>query len=173
MGSTASMKFGFVSPAQVDHERMFQLVRFQLAGFFYLMTFNEETELGKYWPGIYAPMGAVHRRDWGNTNIVSFSKTTASWDFKFGGGPTSNGYFQALIKRNGQHSVWSWAIEWNKQYRLYGFFGDEALIEQIDKTIEKNVFGPPIKDGDSVFRSRIEVPLQEGEDRFFVLDAKF
>lgn len=171
LSSDISAEFGLISPAQVDRNRMFQLARFQLAGFFYLMTFSEESKLGKYWEGVYAPIDAVHRRDWGNTNITSFSEATADWEMKFGGAPTSNGYFQALLKQNGQHSLWSWAIEWNKQHRLYGFFGDKALIKEADERLAKNILSAPIKDGDAVYRSRVDVPLRQDEDRFFAFDA--
>lgn len=170
-GQGASITFGFTSPAQVDQNRLFQLARFQLAGFFYLMTYSEEAGLGRYWEGVYAPMDSVPRRDWGNAHITSFSKETAKWVVKFGGAPTSNGYFQALIKQNGQQPLWCWAIEWNKQYRLYGFFGDEALIREVGETLAKNTMSPAVKDGDTTYRYRIEVPLQEGEDHFFAVNT--
>lgn len=98
LGTGMSMTFGLTAAPQADEKRMFHLALFQLAGFFYCMSYNYESQLGKCWPGAYMPLGALHKQDWGNPNIVSFAEQTADWTFRFGGA-TSNGYFQALIKR--------------------------------------------------------------------------
>ena len=168
LGKNVTLSFGFSSPPQVDPNRMFQLACFQLVGFFYLLTYCNEAKLGKCWVGVYAPIAAVPRSDWGNANITSFSNATSAWDMKIGGAPTSNGYYQFLIKKNGQNLLWSWAIEWNKQYRLYGFFGDKTLIQQVNGTLEKNILSSPIKNDDEVYHHRFEIPLQEDKDQFFV-----
>ena len=153
---------------QVDDRRMFQLARYQLAGFFYRMSYDEDAQAGKYWPSSFMPVEALRKQDWGNPLITSFASSTDGWLFRFGGTPTANGYFQALIKRLPDDILWSWALEWNKTTRFFGFFGDEKLGTEIISTLERPKMNPPIIDGEATYRARIENPLgKNSEDLFF------
>ncbi|MEE9313848.1 MAG: hypothetical protein V3V02_04290 [Rhizobiaceae bacterium] len=165
--SGVTMTFGVVAPPQADSDRLFQLARYQLAGFFYLMTYNTEERKGLHWPGGYMPVSGVRRSDWGNPQKTSFSAATANWSFCFGGAPTANGYYQALIKRHPSAPLWSWALEWNKMIRLYGFFGDEDLGKLVFSGFDQPKMTRPFVDGNTTYRMVTETPLTELDDDLF------
>jgi len=163
----ATISFGFKAPAQVDTSRLYQLARFQIAGFFFLLTYDEEKRQGYCWPGEFLPLGAVRRSDWGNPIKTGFSSATRNWDFRFGGGPTSSGYFQALIKKHPSETLWSWALEWNCNYRIFGFLGNRSEANKIISGFEPPQKSGPYSGEEAVFFSRKESPLLEDDDDFF------
>lgn len=163
----ATISFGFNAPAQVDTSRLYRLARYQIAGFFFLLTYDEEKRQGYCWPGEFMPLGAVRRTDWGNPIKTLFSSAVCNWEFRFGGGPTSNGYFQALIKKHPTEALWSWALEWNNNYRLFGFLGNRAEAEQIISGFEPLQKSGPYSDGEANCFISQETPLLEDSDDLF------
>lgn len=163
----ATMTFGFTAPPQVDEKRIFSLARYQLAGLFFLMTYKENECTGYYWPGIFMPINVLRKQDWGNLQKASFTSVTADWQFRFGGGALANGYFQALIKKHPKEPLWSWALEWNKTHRLYGFFGDETIATKIVKEFKSTPVKGPIIDGNTKYFTQMETPLASNKDDMF------
>ena len=163
----AIMTFGFTAPPQVDEKRIFSLARYQLAGLFFLMTYKEKECSGYYWPGVFMPINVLRKQDWGNPQKASFTSATADWQFRFGGGALANGYFQALIKKHPKEPLWSWALEWNKTHRLYGFFGDEKFAAKIIKKFDFPLVNRPIIDGKVKYFAREETPLPSNKDDMF------
>ena len=71
----ADLKVQMISPPQLDGQRAFRLAHYQLRGFFFMLTYDEEAERGYYWPGTFAPIDVAPRSDWGNELISSFSNS--------------------------------------------------------------------------------------------------
>lgn len=168
----AKMSFSFSAPPQVENDRMFALARYQLAGFFFMITYKKDKEMGVLWPGHYLPMGVVRRQDWGNKTKASFSQATKDWSLRFAAG-TSSGYYCALIKKHPAHELWSWALEWNQNFRLFGFFGDKELAKKIvsDFAVPKRE-GPFSGPDGSTFFATTEIALDEDQDVFFHVDEE-
>lgn len=163
----AKMSFKFSAPPQVDKDRVYELACYQLAGFFFMITYKEDKGMGVLWPGDYLPMEVVRKQDWGNVTKASFSQATKDWHPRFTA-DTANGYFRALIKKHPAHELWSWALEWNQNFRLFGFFGDKDLAEKVvsDFSVPKKQ-GPFPGTNGSPFYATTEIALDEDQDIFF------
>lgn len=171
LGGGASMSFNFTAPPQMESERIFELARMQLVGFFYMLTFQEDQKRGFYWVGRYAPLLEAIREDWGNPIHKWFMKYVLEWEprFMFIG---ADGFFKATIRRSPRAEVWSWGLEWNQNYRLVGFFGNESEIQEISKEMPpldiKHVADLP----NGYIRMRSNIPLNEEEDVLFKYDVQ-
>src|SRR5664280_345077 len=51
LGSNVTLTARMTSPPQIDHTRAFDLARLQLRAFYYRLTYDSTTKLGKHWPG--------------------------------------------------------------------------------------------------------------------------
>lgn len=162
----AEISFGMVAPPQIDGGRVFQLARLQLMAFFYLITYDRTTRRGGFWPGSCTPINDANLRDWGNQHQRWFMHAVSGWDDRFVG-VTANGFFKVAIRRNPNAECWAWALEWNKSYRVIGFFGAFQPIEEFARTLPP-VVGPPIgSDSESVWTMREEMPLDDQDDILF------
>ena len=77
-----------------------------------------------------------------------------------------------MIRKHPNAACWSWAIEFNKNYRVVGFFGSREATQEIFDTFEKlKVAAMKTTDG-SFLHYRYDVKLQKEEDVLFewVLD---
>ena len=164
----ADFSIGFRAPPQADDERMFRLACYQLQGFHYLLTSDEEKNQGYGWRGSIAPLDAVRRSDWGNPLIVSFAKIVEDWHMRLTT-HTASGYFRALIKKGPSAEVWSWALEWNKNYRVFGLYGDNNVLDTL-----KSPLASAFADMELLWqyhlpnqRIRPELPHDEASDLFF------
>ena len=163
----AEISFSFVSPAQPDERRMYALARFQLAGFFYLLTFDDETRLGFCWPGVFAPIVFARKEDWGNPQLRWIEDATATWDYRLQA-ITAEGFYKAWIRKQpGDAAIWAWAIEWNLGVRLAGFFGEEEPIRQILRDLPQLDMITICDRPEQRLRMRPEFPLAEHEDTLF------
>ena len=163
------MSFDLVSPPQIDIARLYQLARMQIMAFFYLITYNRETNKGGFWPGEFCPLSAVQHSDWGNTLHKTFMEKVYLWELKWIGN-TADGFFKSIIKRNPSEKCWSWALEWNNNYRLVGFFGEWGYIQEISQSFPSEKMETMTNDGKPVFRVRKEESLQEDGDLLFSWD---
>lgn len=68
------------------------------------------------------------------------------------------------IRRNPDAACWSWALEWNHNLRIIGFFGDE---EAAAETIRSFRIPQSNAIGDSGLNIRLEVPLEDEQDSLF------
>lgn len=175
LGAGASWTAGLRSAPQLDRDKAFQLARYHLAGFFFFITYDDARRRGGFWPGGFYPVSVVQKSDWGNAQIIGFAKRVSGWlpRLHLDG---ADGYFKAVIRREHDSELWSWALEWNRSYRLFGFFGDyDAAVQVADdlpklqmKVAERGV--DPVR-GRFETRYREEVPLGDGEDELFAVDV--
>ena len=161
-GQMVTATVNFVGPPHVDKERVFRLACFQLMGFFYWITFDATRRRGGFWPGGFSPVMAAARSDWGNPVHRAFMDAVVQWEPRVLG-TTADGFYKIAIRRFPNEDLWSWALEWNKNLRVVGFFGDIQTAQQIASTFPKLEFRV-VGEGMSM---REEVPLNESEDRLF------
>ena len=163
----AAITLNMVAPPQIDQERIFHLARMQMMGFFYFITYNQETKRGGFWPEGFYMISEAHHRDWGNSLHRSFMNLVVSWEPRWVVN-TAEGYFKSIIRRHPNAMCWSWALEWNKNYRMVGFFGDKSAAKELIDGFEKpSMSTSQVKDDASIsFRS--DVPLDENNDHLFL-----
>lgn len=164
----ATFKFNMVSPPQIESNRVYELARLQMMAFFYFITFNKETRRGGFWPVGFHPLSEAHHGDWGNSLHKSFMAAVVKWEPRWVGN-TAEGFFRSIIRRHPSAECWSWAIEWNKNYRVIGFFGGRDAAQELVNGFElPNMTA--IKTGENShisFRSDVKLPE---EDLLFVWD---
>jgi hypothetical protein len=159
--------FGLISPPQADRERVFQLAQLQVMAFFYMVTFDQATRRGGYWPGGFFPVLEAGHRDWGNVVHRSFMDAVVSWEPRVLAG-TADGFFKIAMRRHPLADCWSWALEWNRQYRVVGFCGDRAAAEAVFATFPKLEMATISQGPDHFVRSRVEKPLAEADDKLLL-----
>jgi len=164
----ATLKFQLSSPPQFDNERAFKLAWYQIAGFFFFLTYKDELGIGYHWPGSFTPIDALQKNDWANPQVTSFSAAVKDWDLRLAGGEIARGYYCVLIKKCPDATLWSWAVEWNKTTRLFGFLGGESETEIILSKLTTPLWGPWIEQpaGNNI-RYRSECPLNADDDDLF------
>jgi hypothetical protein len=161
-----TMSFGMVAPPQIDEGRVFQLARLQLMAFFYLITYESSTKLGGFWPGSCSPLNKAHLRDWGNQDQRWFMSAVCGWEDRLVV-TTANGFFRVAIRRNPKAACWAWALEWNKSYRVIGFFGESEPIRDLVGKVSALQWHSIGSDSESVWMSREDVPLDSQDDILF------
>lgn len=170
--SQASFTVNMVAGAQIEPKRAFALARFHIAAFFYFITYQKQQRVGGFWEGVFAPIALVPRGDWGNEQLLGFQDLIETWRWRLHA-IGADSYFKAIIKKPRNHdSVWAWALEWNKNHRVFGFFGEEDACSGIYadlpvlqmQTVERRV-DPKV--GSVVTRFREQVPLPSGRDKLF------
>ncbi len=163
-----SLHIDAVAPPQVDTARASKLARMQVGALFYWITYDQSTRRGGFWPGGFYTVLAGYRDDWGNTLFRGFMTTVASWEPRVLA-TAADAYFRVAIRRHPSAACWSWALEWNSNMRLVGFFGEEpvarALFEDLPKLVVKN-FPTSATSG---FRIREEVSISPEDDLMFSL----
>ena len=167
-----SLSFDGVGPPQPDEGRAYELARMQLSGLFYWITFNPHTRRGGFWLGGFHPVHAVLRRDWGHVVQRAFADAVQSWEPRVLVTQVAGGFFRAVIRRHPKEVCWAWALEWNQNYRLLGFFGEESPARAV-----VGAFPVPtsatLAQGESRFvKMRREVELLEDEDLLFHCTAE-
>ena len=61
--------FNIVAAPQADSQRLANLARFHVQGFYYLITYEKESKIGLHFPGIFVPVMEARRADWGNARM--------------------------------------------------------------------------------------------------------
>jgi hypothetical protein len=166
--SGVTIAFSLSSPPQISDDRAFALAHFHLAAFFYFITFNADTKLGGFWPGAFLPLMQTRQQDWGNKRQLKFMELISSWPMRFIG-ETAESFFKIVIRRHPTSECWAWALEWNRNIRVIGFFGDRSKAQEIVDTLpvlEFHYIHPSEADPHS-YRSRQEVPLSPSDDILF------
>lgn len=161
------MKFSFTHPAQCDDARLFQLARLQLAGFFSMLTWQDDQQRGFYWPGAYMPIVVVRKEDWGNPLLSWVEQTAANWELRLFA-IAADGFYKVWIKRRpGDPAVWAWALEWNRNFRLAGFFGEEEALRELADQAPRLEVETLHESSNSFSRFRRETPVAEADDDLF------
>lgn len=171
-----SISFKCTGSPQIPQDRAFLLAHFQMTAFFYWITYQAEPKRGHFWPGGFAPIALVRRRDWGNDQIVGFQELISKWPYRRHM-ICADAYFKAIIRRSPREDppLWAWALEWNRSHRVIGFFGDmtaaQAAFDKLPalkkKIIERGVHP---KKRPFVTRCIEGVPLVEDRDYLFGYD---
>ena len=158
----------FAGPPQMDERRACALARFQMVGFFYMLTYDTVTNRGHWWTGGFFPLHGAIKSDWGNPIHRHFMQQVEKWDYRLIVS-TADGYFRVAIRKHPTEKCWSWAVEWNNSYRLVGFFGDEkvalALIDQMPRLQLHSL----MENGRDWIRVHAETPISEKEDLLFAV----
>ena len=162
-----SVSFTMVGPPQASQERQFELARLQLMAFFFHLTYDKAQERGFYWKGDFRPVIAVRKADWGHPYFKWFEEVSAKGVVNYQV-CTANGFYKMWIKEIHTRDMHAWAIEWNKNIRLIGFFGDNALIEKLAETMPEVPMRDFYRDGRIRRRMRLQVPM-EGPDTLFAM----
>jgi len=130
MAPGCEITFELISPPQIDRERAFELARLHVIAFFYMVTFDPSSGRGGYWPGGFFSVLEAGHRDWGNAVHRAFMDAVYGWEPRVLA-VTADGFFKIAIRRRPSADCWSWAVEWNRQYRVVGFCGDRAAAESV------------------------------------------
>ncbi|MXY08238.1 MAG: HNH endonuclease [Rhodothermaceae bacterium] len=163
LGKVGTISVDFVAPPQVRQERLFCLARFQLMGFFYWITFDESSRCGGFWTGGFWTVQAVRRSDWGNQVQRAFMDAVVQWEPRVLG-CTADEFYKVAMKRHPDADCWSWALEWNKSFRLVGFFGNHQAAKDVVSRFPRLEFHKVVQG----WSFRRETPLDESKDRLFI-----
>ena len=162
-----SLKLNMISPPQIERDRLYELARLQMMAFFYFVTFSKETKRGGFWPEGFHPLSETHHDDWGNALQKSFMAAVVKWEPRWIGN-TADGYFRSIIRRAPKAECWSWAVEWNKNYRVIGFFGNKAVAQELVSGFYVPKMTTIKMDENSFVSFRRDVKLSEEEDLLFL-----
>lgn len=165
-GPGAWIKAEFTAPPQIDRERLFHLARLQIRAFFYLLTYDKSRKTGKFWhDGCYL-VEHVIRADWGNALIRRFADAVRTWEPRFIA-TGADGFFRVAIRRHPTAGCFSWALEWNQNYRIVGFFGDRQVAQDIVNSLPALEAHTIAEGGGNYVRYRQNVALKNEDDRLF------
>lgn len=165
-GSGGEMTFTLTAPPQVDSLRLFELARLHLVAFFYWITYNEPTKRGGYWLGEYMPIIEVIRADWGNPVHRAFMSAVLDWEPRVLA-TTADGHFKIVIRRHPDAICWSWALEWNHNYRIIGFFGERKPTEELMQSFPSLNLTTVAQGQNGWLRFRTNATLPDDEDTLF------
>ena len=158
----AKLSFGFVAPPQIDDSRVDALAEYHITALFYLLTYDAESQRGRFWTEGFEVIHSARSPDWGNPIHVGFSSSVKSWPSWFKGS-LARGYFKALIRKKPDEDIFAWALEWNKTMRVIGVFGETQLtIPFID-----NLPNLEFVQVSATRHYRRETPLDPKEDYLF------
>ena len=161
--SSLHVKFGFVSPPQLNETRVHELACMHLRGFFYFMSYNKTLKRGSFLPGSIGHVFRANLPDWGNPLLRGFADLTRNWSPQLDC-VCAGGFFKIAMKLElAEAALWSFAIEWNKRHRLVGFFGDLDRAQELVNLLPDLEW----KQWDSNTRYRLEVPLAPEDDTLF------
>jgi hypothetical protein len=161
------MRFNLWGPPQVDRDRVRQLAWCQLRAIFYWLTYDETTRRGGFWQGPFCQLLESMKADWGNPVHLSFMRVVSKWEPRLVSSTVAQGFFKVAIRRHPSASCWSWALEWNHNLRVVGFFGDSEAYKRVAAGLSKlELQQVPTSDGQKL-AVRTGVPLSEGDDLLF------
>jgi hypothetical protein len=162
--------FNMTGPPQADSNRVFRLAMHHVQAFFYLITYRQDAQTGERMPGAFVPVMDVRRTDWGNPVMRGFMSATRNWRRRVMA-IAADQFFKLSIRRHPENApLWAWAVEWNRNFRVVGFFGEQALVKSaIDVLPRLRAHGTSMEDG-SWIRYRVEEALPDSEDHLFFDD---
>lgn len=165
---TPGVKMGvsFTGPPELDPLRAARLAQLQITAFCYLTTFNQTTLSGQFCRGGFSVLNGTMRSDWGNESQLDFAQLTEGWSPCLYSS-TADGYFKVIIRRHSE-GCRSWALEWNRNFRILGFMGDSALIDQLTVPLRRPEYhaSPSTAPGEQ-YRIRQERPIGDADDLLF------
>lgn len=163
LGQGASMSFKFTGPPQADRNRVFDLARLQIMGFFYWITFDQESRRGHFWRGGFYPVLEANHSDWGNPVHRAFADAVVEWEPRVFA-INADGFYRIALRKHPEADCWSWALEWNHAMRVIGFCGDRRAVQDVAAAFPKLEAQTISQGPEAILRSRVETPLGEDED---------
>lgn len=160
------LSYELTGPPQIADDRLFALARLQLMALFYLITYNENSQVGGFWQGSFYPIIATPKSDWGNLMYKEFMNRTVNWQSKLLT-MTAEGYYKAMIKRHPEEELWAWAVEWNKNYRAIGLFGKIKPAETFMLRFPERNMHTIYQSKSEHFRIGFETTLAPDDDSLF------
>lgn len=101
--------------------------------------------------------------------MVGFTRAIESWDCRF---------FKLITRKHPSVEIWAWALEWNHNRRLIGFFGErepaQAIYDSLPKLKARTVYQAP----NEFLAYGTEVPPERGRrypllgQRWRIADAR-
>ena len=79
-------------------------------------------------------------------------------------GCTADEFYKVAMKRHPDADCWSWALEWNKSFRLVGFFGNHQAAKDVVSRFPRLEFHIVVLG----WSFRRETPLDESKDSLFI-----
>lgn len=164
-----TLRTSFIGAPQLSEDAAFHLAWHHVAAFFYMITFKRDTKLGRRWAGEFVPLSVVRESDWGNSLMRSFQDLVEPWEHRVHG-VAASGYFGVCIRKSPDpRELWSWALEWNRTYRLIGFIGNEEAARDAAHSLvwprkHTRQAGP-----NSSESFRLEERMSNAEDKLFLL----
>ena len=162
----ASIAFSLRAQPQLDEERIFELAYYQICAFHFFLTYNHISREGYRWIGKFMSVQALMRSDWGNPVAAAFASLVADWPYRLHAN-TAEGYLRVLIKKHPEEAVWSWALQWNKNWRVFGFYGDETVRMRLAAALVPGQAALTWNALPEGWRSRREIPLDDAGDKIF------
>lgn len=166
----ATLTFNFIGSAQVDEKRLFRLAHYQFQGFFYWITYDESARKGGFTPGVFYPLLAVRREDWGASRMRWFMDLTRDWDERVHA-VAADGFYKLMIRKSPDALVWCWATEWNHTHRIAGLAGEEAAIQALIADLPAQPMKIARQNETERIRMRSEVSLPEEADDLFTVST--
>ena len=80
---------------------------------------------------------------------------------------TAKDHFSATIRKHPSFDLWSWAVEWNKSYRIVGFFGQEIPAREALAALPSLEITSIAESETRWVRYRVDTPLKAEEDMLF------
>jgi hypothetical protein len=167
LGPGLTLQVHGIAAPQLDLRFAFQLAAFQVAGFFYYVTFDDRTRVGMIPLGDFEPAGIAVKSDWGNPRFRGFQDSIRSWRPVFYG-TTAKDFFKIVIREAPGQDVAAWALEWNSNYRLVGYFGDPTAVRAALAALPR----PHARRVNQTTVLRTEVPITAEDDHLFESPAK-
>ncbi|MEZ5289747.1 MAG: hypothetical protein R2745_01550 [Vicinamibacterales bacterium] len=161
-----SVRFDIGAPPSPGNPDMRLLAWCHVSALFYMITYQPTRSLGGFMPGAFHPVQSASRSDWGNERLRVFAGSISQWPYRLWVDAAS-GYFKALIRRDPNADCWAWAVEWNTNYRVAGFFGESSRIDQIVATLPQLSESIVGQAEDSELRVRVERPIEPQDDSLF------
>lgn len=96
-------------------------------------------------------------------------KLVLDWELALHG-VTADGFFKVIIRKEPNLACWSWALEWNKNYRVIGLFGNKVSIENFNSVLPTSGSKIVYKNKAESVSYREEMPLSEDDDILFNFD---
>ena len=132
-GVTFTVKMS--APPQANPERLYRLACFHIQAIFFLIIFNSVNQCGGFIPGIFKPLMAVNRSDWGNVVMRAFTSQLQSWNPRFAG-IAAREFFKATVRRHPEgKQVWAWALEMEPELSRYRVLGKRENVKWREKSL--------------------------------------
>ena len=165
-GSGLSVRLDLTGAPPIDDRRVGRLAMLHLRGIVYGLTYDEATREGSFWTGGFGCSSIALATDWGNRRQRCFLDLTGSFGTQ-AIATSAAGYFKAAIRKHPTEDVWSWGLEWNKNLRAVGFYGEIDRIHTWNDKLPRLRPDHVFRDGNDELEIRREIRLEPEHDSMF------